>query len=593
MALLEVDDLRVAFAAETGTVRAVDGVSFTVAPGEVLGVLGASGCGKSVTGLSLLGLVPEPGRVTGGRIVFAGEDLRCAGEARLRAVRGDRIAMIFQDPMTSLNPYLRVGEQLAEVLEAHRRTPRREAWRRAAEALEQVGIASPGERVHAYPHQLSGGMRQRVMIAMALLCDPALIIADEPTTALDVTVQAQILAIFRERRASSGASLLLITHDLGVLAGLADRVVVMDAGRIVEEAPVAALFAAPRHPSTQGLLRATLRLDDPLERAPMSEPLLDVRDLAVHFPVRRGLWGRQTGTVRAVEGVSFTVAEGETLGLVGESGCGKSTTARAVLRLLPVTRGSVRLGGRDFLALEGSALRRARREVQMIFQDPYASLDPRRTVAESVAEPLRIHRLARSAREAAPEVARLLDRVGLEPGHAGRYPHELSGGQRQRVGIARAIALGPRLLFADEPVSALDVSVRAQIVELLATLQREQGIACVFVAHDLAVVRRLSRRVAVMYLGRIVELAPVGDLFDAPLHPYTRALLAAVPVPDPAIERTRKRLVLAGEPPSPEAPPPGCAFHPRCPEAVARCRVEAPALEERAQGRWVACHLAG
>jgi oligopeptide/dipeptide ABC transporter ATP-binding protein len=324
----------------------------------------------------------------------------------------------------------------------------------------------------------------------------------------------------------------------------------------------------------------------------MSAPLLDVRDLEVCFPVRRGL-GRQTGTVRAVNGVSLTVAEGETLGLVGESGCGKSTTARAVLRLVPVTRGSVRLGGRDVLALSGAELRRARRDMQMIFQDPYASLDPRMTVEETVAEPLRVHGLARSRREAAPEVARLLDQVGLERGYAGRYPHELSGGQRQRVGIARAIALKPRILFADEPVSALDVSVRAQIVELLASLQAEHGIACVFVAHDLAVVRRLSHRVAVMYLGRIVEQGPAAELFATPLHPYTRALLAAVPVPDPAVERGRKRLVLAGEVPSPEAPLPGCAFHPRCPEAVERCRVEAPALEEKAPGRWAACHLAG
>jgi oligopeptide/dipeptide ABC transporter ATP-binding protein len=324
----------------------------------------------------------------------------------------------------------------------------------------------------------------------------------------------------------------------------------------------------------------------------MSAPLLEVRDLAVHFPVRRGL-GRPAGMVRAVDGVSFTVAEGETLGLVGESGCGKSTMARAVLRLCPATRGRVRLAGRDVLALAGDELRRARREMQMIFQDPYASLDPRMTVEESVAEPLCVHRLSRSRREAAPEVARLLDQVGLDRGYAGRYPHELSGGQRQRVGIARAIALKPRILFADEPVSALDVSVRAQIVELLAKLQADHGIACVFVAHDLAVVRRMSHRVAVMYLGRIVEEGPAAELFAKPLHPYTRALLAAVPVPDPAVERGRKRLVLAGEVPNPEAPPPGCAFHPRCPEAVARCAVETPALEEHGAGRWAACHLAG
>jgi oligopeptide/dipeptide ABC transporter ATP-binding protein len=323
-----------------------------------------------------------------------------------------------------------------------------------------------------------------------------------------------------------------------------------------------------------------------------ARPLLEVRDLAVHFPARRGAWGRRAGIVRAVDGVSFDVAEGETLGLVGESGCGKSTAARAILRLVPATRGSVRLGGRDLLALGGDELRRARRDMQMIFQDPYASLDPRMTVEESVAEPLRVHRTVRSGGEARTEVTRLLEQVGLTADFAARYPHELSGGQRQRVGIARAIALKPKILFADEPVSALDVSVRAQIVELLSALQREHGVASVFVAHDLAVVRRLSHRVAVMYLGRIVEIAPAAELFTAPAHPYARALLAAVPSLDPAAARQRRRLVLAGEVPSPEAPPPGCAFHPRCPEAVVRCRTEAPALVEHTPGHAAACHLA-
>ncbi|MSP24218.1 MAG: ABC transporter ATP-binding protein [Myxococcales bacterium] len=603
MPLISVEGLRTSFFTHAGVVRAVDGIDLAVERGEVVCVVGESGSGKTVAALSILGLVPDPpGRIVGGRVVFTdrdGErDLVGLSPRELRKVRGNRIAMIFQDPMTALNPYLAVGPQLTEVLALHRGMRGREATREAARMLGEVGLPAPETCLRQFPHELSGGMRQRVMIAMALLCEPALLIADEPTTALDVTVQAQILELILALKNKAGLAVLFITHDLGVVARIADRVAVMYAGKIVEEGSVFDVLERPAHPYTAALRRAvpSVTSDQPMREpalvcaaAPPSEsvaattgptPLVVVEDLAVHFPVRGGLFARATQTVKAVDGVSFELGHAETLALVGESGCGKSTTARALLRLVRLSRGRVIIDGVDVAGLSGQRLRRARRSMQMIFQDPYASLDPRMTVLELVAEPLLVHRICKRTRDARPLVAQLIERVGLAQEHLHRYPHEFSGGQRQRIGIARALALGPKLVVADEPVSALDVSIRAQILNLMSELQRERGLSYLFIAHDLATVRRFADRVLVMYLGRIVESAPTHSLFATPAHPYTQALLAAVPSVEPAEERARRRLPLAGEPPSPLSVPQGCAFHPRCAHAFDRCRNERPELRK-------------
>ena len=559
------------FPTEAGVVHAVNGVSFEVAPGRTLGIVGESGSGKSVCALSTMGLTRAQGARICGRILFEGVDLLTLPERDMRGLRGNELAMIFQDPLSSLHPLYRVGAQIAEGIRAHREVSRRAAREQAIALLELVGLPEPSRRVDAYPHELSGGMRQRVMIAMALANEPKLLIADEPTTALDVTVQAQILALLRRLREELGMALVLVTHDLGVVAEMADEIAVMQAGLIVERGTAERVLAAPAHPYTQGLLLSAPTLerrgqtqgrreqgqgDSERERGGQeagagqgnrqgngegeregedgsvvaAPPLLQVRDLVKRFPITRGVvFQRRVADVEAVAGISFELRRGEALGLVGETGCGKSTTARLIMRLLEPTGGEIRFEGHDIAHLRGAALKAARREMQIVFQDPYSSLNPRKTAGSIVGEPFAIHGLHpdRAARRRA--VGELLDRVGLQPEHHNRYPHEFSGGQRQRIGIARALALGPKLLIADEPVSALDVTIQAQILDLLRELRRELGLTLLLISHDLAVVRQMADRVAVMRAGKIVELASNETLYSCPGHPYTRELLASVP----------------------------------------------------------------
>jgi peptide/nickel transport system ATP-binding protein len=541
--LLSMRDLRVAFTTEGGRLQAVDGVSFDLAPGEILAIVGESGSGKSVTAQTIVGLTRSPNAQIEGSVRLRGSELIDAGESDLQKVRGAEIAMIFQDPMTSLNPVYRVGAQIAEAIQAHRPdVDKGEARKQSIALLDSVGIAEPERRVDSYPHEFSGGMRQRVMIAMALALEPDVLIADEPTTALDVTIQAQILRLLERLNRERGLATILITHDLGVVAEVADRVLVMHEGRVVERGGLDQVFYSAKDPYTRKLLSAVLRLDQaPPLRPPKDEaPLLEVSDLVKHYPVRRGLLiDREVGQVRAVDGVSFSVGRGETLGLVGESGSGKSTLSRTVLQLLRPTSGSVRFEGREIAGLSRRAMRPLRPEMQMIFQDPYASLNPRKRVGQIVGDPLRLQGRASGA-ELQRTVGGLLERVGLSPAHYDRYPHEFSGGQRQRIGIARALALRPKLIVADEPVSALDVSIRAQILDLLRELQGEFGLAYVFVAHDIGVVRHVSDRIAVMHDGRIVEQGPADQICERPSDPYTKSLLAAVPVPDPRESRARR-----------------------------------------------------
>jgi ABC-type glutathione transport system ATPase component len=575
---LVVDGLCVEFATTDRVVRAVRGVSFDVGRGETVAIVGESGSGKSVTALSIMRLVEHGGgRITSGTIDFARRDgtrldLVRADGATMRDIRGAEIAMIFQEPMTSLNPVFTVADQIGESIRLHQGMDRAAARAEALRMLDLVRIPEAAQVLGRYPHQLSGGMRQRVMIAMALSCRPSLLIADEPTTALDVTVQAQILTLVRLLQDEMRMAVIYITHDMGVVAEVADRVVVMYGGEKVEQGPVGDIFATPREDYTKALLAAVPRLgsmrgtDSPAKFAlagtaapaprpvaglhpPPLPPLLEVRDLCTRFDVKSGILGRVTRRVHAVESVSFDLAPGETLALVGESGCGKSTTGRSLLRLVDTDRGSIRIDGRDITKLRGDAVRPIRRDIQMIFQDPFASLDPRLTVGFSIAEPLYVHGVARG-REAEERVAWLLEHVGLSPDLAQRYPHEFSGGQRQRIAVARAIALNPKIIVADEAVSALDVSIQAQIVNLLIDLQQEFGLSYLFISHDMAVVERVSHRVAVMYLGQIVEIGPRRAIFEDPQHPYTRKLMAAVPVADPA-QRRRKSELSSDEIPSP------------------------------------------
>ena len=543
--LLSVGDLRVAFATQGGRVQAVDGVSFELMPGEVLAIVGESGSGKSVTAQTILGLTRSPNARIEGSIRLGEQELVEASERELRGVRGRRVGMVFQDPMTSFNPVYRIGRQISEAIRAHgEEVGKDEARERAIELLDSVGIPDAERRVDDYPHQFSGGMRQRAMIAMALALGPEVLIADEPTTALDVTVQAQILALLERLNRERGLATILITHDLGVVAEVADRVLVMHEGKIVERGDLERIFYAPTDPYTRKLLDAVVRLDTapPLRPPRESELLLEVTDLVKHFPVKRGLLiDREVDRVKAVDGVSFSVRQGETLGLVGESGSGKTTLSRTVLQLLEPTSGSVRFDGREIAGLSRREMRPLRRQMQMVFQDPYASLNPRKRIGQIVGEPLRLHDEARGAalRRAVQE---LLDRVGLSAEHYDRFPHEFSGGQRQRIGIARALALRPKLIVADEPVSALDVSIRAQILDLLSELQADFGLTYVFVAHDIGVVRHVSDRIAVMHRGKIVEQGLADAICERPQDAYTQELLAAVPVPDPREARRREAL---------------------------------------------------
>ncbi|MGE0313341.1 MAG: ABC transporter ATP-binding protein [Lautropia sp.] len=541
--LLAVRDLKVAFGSPASRRTVVDALSFDLAPGETLAIVGESGCGKSVTALSIMRLVERDGGcIVDGRILLhrpgrAPLDLARCEEREMRRLRGNAVSMIFQEPMSSLNPCMTVGAQIRESLMLHEPLTATAARRRAIELLDRVRIDDPARRVDAYPHQLSGGMRQRVMIAIAIACAPRLLIADEPTTALDVTIQAGILGLLGELQREHGTSILFITHDMGVVAQVADRVVVMRAGRAVETASTGPLFTVPRAAYTRDLLASVPRLGSaagpPPLTAPEDPPLLDVRHLAVRFPVRRGLFARRVANVHAVDDVSFVLHAGETLGLVGESGSGKSTLGRAILRLIDADAGEIRFRGEDLAALDQARLRPLRRDLQMVFQDPYASLDPRMKVADLVTDLLAIHeRLGPSQRR--DIAAGLLERVRLPLDSLDRYPHQFSGGQRQRLCIARALALKPALIVADEPVSALDVSVQAQVIALMQSLQQEDGISWLFVSHDIALVERMSHRIAVLEAGRIVETGPARAVLEDPRHRYTQDLLRAVPRPDPA-----------------------------------------------------------
>ena len=643
--LIEVRNLGIEFARGDGWVRVVEGVDLSLPAGRTLALVGESGCGKTVTALALMGLLPRrTGRIASGSIRLDGRELVDLPPGAMRAIRGREMAMIFQEPDTSLNPAFTVGDQIAEMVRVHQGLGRRAAMLAAVEALERVDIPDPGARARSYPHELSGGMRQRAMIAMALACEPRVLLADEPTTALDVTIQAQILDLLASLRDELGMAMVFVTHDLGVVAEIADDVAVMYAGQIVERATVDELFAHPKHPYTEALIRALPQSATPGERlatipgqvpdpaawprgchfadrcahaqdrcrtAPVelvdgvrcvraaelhlagtdvtTETLLSVRGLEKHFPVRSGVLRRVIGHVRAVDGVDLEIQAGQTLGLVGESGSGKSTTARLVTRLIEPTGGQVVFAGADLAALSGAELRTARRRIQMVFQDPYASLSPRFTVAQIVSEPLQVHKL--EGGDLTTRVVELLDQVGLDASVVDRYPHEFSGGQRQRIAVARALALRPDLVVCDEPVSALDVSVQSQVINLLADLQAEQGLAYLFISHDLSVVRHVSDRIAVMYLGRVVEEGPAAAVHDAPTHPYTEALVSAVPVPNPTRQRARRRIVLQGDVPSPLHPPAGCHFHPRCPHVLDICRTVDPPAFTLPDGGRVHCHL--
>ena len=672
--ILRVRDLRVDFSTADGVVQAVRGVDFEVAAGEVLAIAGESGAGKSVSVMATMGLLPSNAKVSGS-IRYRGQELLGMPEKSLERLRGSAMSMVFQDPMTSLNPVMAVGAQIAESVRVHQRMKRQQATQRATELLDLVGIADAKRSVHSFPHELSGGMRQRAMIAMAIANNPDVLIADEPTTALDVTIQAQILDVLERARQAVGSALVLITHDLGVVARTAHRILVMYAGRVAESGSVGDVFSRPNHPYTAGLLAAIPRLDTPrgqrlvpiegsppsmlsppsgcafaprCSRAsetcaqdpvpvpatgaspthrcachyPLSEwqplgspaasegkrtgeelaplapvereteqpgPILAVSDLVKHFPITsRSPLRRVRGVISAVSGVSLRIDKGDTLGLVGESGSGKSTLVRCILRLIEPTSGSVKFNGTELTELTRKHMRQQRRFLQVVFQDPMASLDPRMTVASIIAEPLKIHRVKN---DSSSRVEELLELVGLYPQHGNRYPHEFSGGQRQRIGIARALALRPEVLILDEPVSALDVSIQAGILNLLEDLQHQFGLTYLFVAHDLSVVRHISDHVAVMYLGRIVEAGRSDQVYTTPAHPYTQALLSAVPVPDPQIERQRQRILLHGDIANPANPPSGCRFRTRCAKAEPICAETQPPLSDPGIGHEVACHF--
>jgi peptide/nickel transport system ATP-binding protein len=581
--LLEIENLKTWFHTEEKVVRAVDGVTLSIPEGQTLGVVGESGSGKSVTALSLMRLLPpETARVHEGRIVFLGRDLVGLPLREMRKIRGKEIGMIFQEPMTSLNPVFTVGDQVMEPIMVHEKVSRAEARERALALFREVDIPDPERRLGSYPHEMSGGQKQRVMIAMALSCNPKLLIADEPSTALDVTIQKQILELLRRLRDQRGMSILFISHDLGVIAEIADRVAVMFQGHLVELADVLDVFERPQHPYTRSLLACRPRLGTTYRRlpttntfmswhwdenhtlvieekkvdpaalkalesagrpkmlAPEGEPLLKVRDLEVHFPIRRGVFSRVKDHVRAVDGISFDVWPGQTLGLVGESGCGKTTTGRAILRLVEPTAGKVEFEGRDLSTVPSREFRALRRNLQIIFQDPYSSLNPRMTVGDMIAEPLEVHRLLRTKAERNDRVVRLLEEVGLQADHMNRYPHEFSGGQRQRISIARALALEPRFIVCDEAVSALDVSVQAQVLNLLRDLQEKHGLTYIFISHDLSVVKFMSDTMAVMKDGKIVEMGPAEAIYADPREEYTRRLIDAVPKSDVASIRARR-----------------------------------------------------
>ena len=671
--LLEIEDLRTDIRLRTATVHALDGVSLTVEAGECLGIVGESGSGKTMTALSIMQLLPPGGHIIGGSITLGGADIAALDDRGMRQIRGNEIGMIFQDPMTSLNPTMTIGDQIAETVILHRGADKKTALARAVEVLGLVGMPHPAERVGNYPHQLSGGMRQRVMIAMALACEPRLLIADEPTTALDVTIQKQILELIDDLRRRLGMAVILVTHDLGVIAGRADRATVMYAGKVVETTTTQRLFANPRHPYTEALFGAlpekavdgSRRLysipgmpPDLTEPPPAcrfaprcryaqdacreSEPPLDGSNsdhlYRCFFPVGRdaqardesdakvasvapawevpaqrqpedgfvlaadhlvknfavtanGVLQRKIGEVSAVAGVSFSIRLGQTFGLVGESGCGKTTVGRLIAGLETANGGSLIVDGEDFLQLSKRERRHRSRKVQLIFQDSYGSMDPRMRVGSILREPLTIQRIG-SRQDQRDQIAAMLDEVGLPRAAVDRYPHEFSGGQRQRLGLARALIVRPKLVIADEPVSALDVSIQAQILNLMLDLQRDLGLTYLFISHDLSVVRYVSDTIGVMYLGKLVELGPADDVYYRPVHPYTKGLIDAVPVADPVAARGREDKGVAGELPSAINPPSGCRFRTRCPRAQELCAEQEPPLRPFSEhGHLAACHF--
>jgi peptide/nickel transport system ATP-binding protein len=672
--LLQIEDLRTEIRLRSATVHALEGVSLNVEAGECLGIVGESGSGKTMTALSIMQLLPPGGHITGGQIMLGGQEISSLDDDGMRHVRGNEVGMIFQDPMTSLNPTMTVGDQIAETVLLHRGADTKTARARAVEVLGLVGMPRPAERVSNYPHQLSGGMRQRVMIAMALACEPKLLIADEPTTALDVTIQKQILELIDDLRRRLGLAVILVTHDLGVIAGRADRIAVMYAGKVMESTSTARLFANPRHPYTEALFGAlpekaadqTERLysipgmppdltnpptgcrfaarcryvqdrckqtEPPLEgdswehvfrcyfpvgrsdqdasaarlevaeipherRAPVdvavdgNGTLLRADNLVKNFAVTSGaVLQRKVGEVSAVAGVSFSIRAGQTFGMVGESGCGKTTIGRLIAGLEKATGGSILLDGEDLTKLSKRERRRRSPKIQLMFQDSYASMDPRMRVGPILREPLAIQRIG-SHQEQRNKIAAILDEVGLPRAAVERYPHEFSGGQRQRLGLARALILNPKLVVADEPVSALDVSIQAQILNLMLDLQRDLGLTYLFISHDLSVVRYLSETIGVMYLGKMVEVGPADDVYYRPVHPYTRGLIDTIPVADPAVAQAREDKGVSGELPSAISPPSGCRFRTRCPRAQEICAQEEPPLRPfTAGGHLAACHF--
>lgn len=675
--LLKVDNLHTHFISSQQTVKAVNGVSFVLHKGERMAVVGESGSGKSAMAMSILRLITYPGKVVSGSVQLDNRDLTTMGEGELNKVRGGEIGTVFQDPMASLDPIMTVEDQMITVLQRHLKLDRRKARERALELLTQVGIPDAEYRLKSYPFELSGGMKQRVLIAMALSCRPKLIIADEPTTALDVTIQAQIVELLKRLTTDTGTAMLFITHDLGLVARFAQKVAVMYAGKFVEYGTVHEIFGNPQHPYTQSLLRTipSIKGDKPkrllqikgfppdmskplvgcsfadrclavqgeclvqtpgltechsgqlaacflsngldnervkkqaaapdeacadspavhaqadLSPGPELQPVLEIHALTKHFTTPGTLFKRSKPAVRAVDGVDLTLLPGQTLGIVGESGCGKSTTARMLLRLDDPSSGSINIEGKDIAHLKGGELKKFRRKVQMVFQDPYSSFNPKMTISEIIQEPLRVMNVG-TGEERVRKAGELIRTVGLDVSYLERYPNQLSGGQRQRIGIARALALDPSVIVADEPTSALDVSVRAQIINLLADLREKLGISVVFISHDLSIVRHISDMIAVMYLGKIVEYGSVDQIFENPKHPYTQALLYAAPIADPVLEEKRELVLLSGDIPSPSNPPQGCSFCTRCTQATEKCFSEPPALAVLEDGRQASCFYA-